>query len=132
MIDREKVIYNLGIISVCCKNRQNIKAYDEIDREMYADWEEIIENTLTLLKEDCHNCKLECLLQKYDELKEKYDALLKEQETGHWILLENCSNFGVYCSECHTKVFDNYQFKKKFSYFCPHCGTRMEGEIERR
>lgn len=58
-------------------------------------------------------------------------ALLKEQETGHWIYLENCSNSGVYCSECHTKVFDNYPFKKKFSYFCPHCGTRMEGETER-
>lgn len=59
-------------------------------------------------------------------------ALLKEQEIGHWIFLENCSNSGVYCSECHTKVFDNYPFKKKFSYFCPHCGTRMEGEIKRR
>lgn len=59
-------------------------------------------------------------------------ALLKEQEIGHWISLENCSNSGVYCSECHTKVFDNYPIKKKFSYFCPHCGTRMEGEIERR
>ncbi len=58
--------------------------------------------------------------------------LLKEQETGHWIYLENCSNSGVYCSECHTKVFDNYPFKKKFSYFCPHCGTRMEGETERQ
>lgn len=59
-------------------------------------------------------------------------AMLKEQETGHWIYLEKCSNSGIYCSECHTKVFDNYPFKKKFSYFCPHCGTRMEGEIERR
>lgn len=59
-------------------------------------------------------------------------SLLKESEIGHWILLENCSNSGVYCSECHTKVFDNYPFKKTFSYFCPHCGTRMEGEIERR
>lgn len=59
-------------------------------------------------------------------------AILKEQETGHWIYLENCSNSGVYCSECHTKVFDNYPFKKKFSYFCPHCGTRMEGVTERR
>jgi len=57
---------------------------------------------------------------------------MKEQETGHWIYLENCSNSGVYCSECNTKVFDNYPFKKKFSYFCPHCGTRMEGETERR
>ena len=57
--------------------------------------------------------------------------LLKEQEIGHWISLENCSNSGVYCSECHTKVFDSYPFKKKFSFFCPHCGTRMEGETER-
>ena len=39
-----------------------------------------INDALALLKEDCHNCKLECLLQKYDELKEKYDVLLKEQE----------------------------------------------------
>ena len=36
-------------------------------------------DALALLKEDCHNCKLECLLQKYDQLKEKYDKLLKEQ-----------------------------------------------------
>lgn len=59
-------------------------------------------------------------------------ALLKEQEIGHWVALENCSNAGVYCSECRTKVFDHYPIKKKLSYFCPHCGTRMEGEIERR
>lgn len=36
-------------------------------------------DALALLKEDCHNCKLECLLQRYDELKEKYDKLLIEQ-----------------------------------------------------
>ena len=53
--------------------------------------------------------------------------LLKEQEIGHWIFLTDCSNSGVYCSECNTKVFDSYPFKKKLSYFCPHCGTRMEG-----
>ena len=39
----------------------------------------IAKSALALLKEDCHNCKLECLLQKYDELKEKYDKLLREQ-----------------------------------------------------
>jgi hypothetical protein len=42
--------------------------------------EELLTDALALLKKDCHNCKLECLLQKYDELKEKYDALLKEKE----------------------------------------------------
>ena len=53
----------------------------------------ILKNALALLKEDCHNCKLECLLQKYDKLKEKYDVLLKEQEAaeGHRIVLEHCA-----------------------------------------
>ena len=57
-------------------------------------------------------------------------AMLKEQNDniGHWVVLENCSNAGVYCSECHTKIFDRYPMKKKYSYFCPHCGTRMEGQ----
>ena len=59
--------------------------------------------------------------------------LLKEQEAepGHWIVLENQPNAGVYCSECNTKIFDHYPMKKKYSYFCPHCGTRMEGQAVR-
>ena len=47
---------------------------------------------------------------------------------GHWVVLKNCSNDGVYCSECQTKIFDRYPMKKKYSYFCPHCGARMEGQ----
>lgn len=69
---------------------------------------------------------------KHETLSSMLDELLKEQEIGHWVALENCSNAGVYCSECRTKIFDHYPIKKKLSYFCPHCGTRMEGEIERR
>lgn len=55
--------------------------------------------------------------------------LLKEQEakTGHWIYLQYCANEGVYCSECHTKMFDRYPMKKKLSQFCGHCGAKMEG-----
>ena len=50
-------------------------------RDFHSDSEvqNIARSALALLKEDCHNCKLECLLQKYDQLKEKYDKLLKEQ-----------------------------------------------------
>ena len=59
-------------------------------------------------------------------------TLLREQETGHWIFLTDGPNSGIYCSVCNTKVFDSYPFKKKLSYFCPHCSTRMEGEVERR
>ena len=54
-------------------------------------------------------------------------ALIKEQEakSGHWVVLENCSNAGVYCSECHTKMFDYYPMRKKLSQYCGHCGAKM-------
>ena len=61
-------------------------------------------------------------------------ALLKEQEaaepkTGNWIWLQHCANEGVYCSECHTKMFDRYPMEKKLSQFCGHCGAKMGNEV---
>ena len=59
-------------------------------------------------------------------------TLLKEQEavepkTGHWIVLEFCANEGIYCSECHMKIFDRTtKPKKKLSQYCPHCGSKNE------
>ena len=81
MVDREKVIKGLGIVS---------RMLNEMGRRNEMD---IVDDAIALLKEDCHNCKLECLLQKYDELKGKYDELLKEQEAaeGHRIVLEHCA-----------------------------------------
>lgn len=72
-MDRENVIKGLEslrtrLLDVAMQDRIFV-----LDASMVA-------NAIDLLKEDCHNCKLECLLQKYDELKEKYDELLKEQE----------------------------------------------------
>ena len=49
-----------------------------------------------------------------------------EQKIGHWTYLQFCANEGVYCSECHTKMFDRYPMKKKLSQFCGHCGAKME------
>lgn len=66
---------------------------------------------------------------------EKYEpCMLKEQEakTGHWIWLQFCANEGVYCSECHTKMFDRYPMKKKLSQFCGHCGAKMDDQVEGR
>ena len=62
-------------------------------------------------------------------------TLLKEPEaaepkTGHWIYLQYCANEGVYCSECHTKMFDRYPMKKKLSRFCGHCGAKMERSVK--
>lgn len=59
------------------------------------------------------------------------ELFLKEHGMiGHWKVLRDCANAGVYCSECDMKIFDNYPFPKRKSYFCSHCGTRMEGEPE--
>lgn len=91
MLDREKVINNLEIISVSCKNMKNIKAYDEIDREMYSDWEEIIENALTMLKEQEVR---ELTMDEWREWKanEKRDPICELWEyetTPMWILNPN-------------------------------------------
>lgn len=91
-----------------------------------CDIEERANDALALLKEDCHNCKLECLLQKYDELKEKYDKLLKEQESTtfnpHYID-EYGTHFicGVECGSCHEKISRTY-------HYCPYCGKAVEWE----
>ena len=68
---------------------------------------------------DMHNSLMAC-----DVL-----SLLKEQEAkeGHWIVLEFCANEGIYCSECHMKIFDRTtKPKEKLSKYCPHCGSRNE------
>lgn len=56
----------------------------------------------------------------------------RHEKEGHWIWLQFCANEGVYCSECHTKMFDRYPMKKKFSQFCGHCGAKMDDEVEGR
>ena len=82
-MDRKKVIsaYECVITrgkSVCECGKCDYHINDST--VFFCDNQRVLTDALALLKEDCHNCKLECLLQRYDELKEKYDALLKEQE----------------------------------------------------
>ena len=87
-MDREKVIKGL---ETCIPMKYETNEEKECRHEqcpygrenykpMNGCFWDLMSDALALLKEDCHNCKLECLLQKYDELKEKYDALLKDQE----------------------------------------------------
>ena len=53
---------------------------------------------------------------------------------GIWISLTDCSNAGVYCSVCHKKVYkEDYAIcnrkNKLRSDYCPHCGAKMDGEL---
>lgn len=52
-----------------------------------------------------------------------------ECKTGRWEVLDECSNEGIYCSECHKKVFKidySNTMKWKNFRFCPNCGAKME------
>ena len=70
-MDRDKIV----------KGLEDIQKHLDTGYSFAISWKsKLIRDAIALLKEDCHNCKLECLLHKYDELKEKYDALLKEQD----------------------------------------------------
>lgn len=48
---------------------------------------------------------------------------------GHWCLLDDCANEGVYCSVCHKKVYRaEYANQKIKSNYCPNCGAKMDSE----
>ena len=102
MVDREKVIKGLRIVS---------RMLNEMGRRNEMD---IVDDALAILKEDCHKCKLECLLQKYDELKEKYDAMLKKQETipVYEDRINKCECGETICRYWHPK-------------FCGFCGREL-------
>ena len=52
-----------------------------------------------------------------------------ERQMGEWIALDNCSNSGIYCSICNTKIFEfTHRPKRKLSRYCPHCGSQMNQE----
>lgn len=51
---------------------------------------------------------------------------VRAEKTGHWILLDECSNSGYYCSECHKKVVkEGWSETVKKIKFCPNCGIKI-------
>ena len=46
-----------------------------------------------------------------------------------WVLIDECVNEGVYCSNCHKKIYRaEYANQKVKSNFCPNCGAKMDEE----
>ena len=92
----------------------------------------IAKSALALLKEDCHNCKLECMLQKYDELKEKYDKLLKEQEAVEPTFKQDKDGIYVWaCGSCGAYMYHIYEGidkAKEYAKFCRKCGQAVKWE----
>ena len=50
---------------------------------------------------------------------------------GHWKLLSECANEGIYCSVCNKKVYKKeYANQKIKSKYCPNCGAIMDEDFE--
>lgn len=48
------------------------------------------------------------------------------EKVGQWIKLDNCSNSGYYCSECHKRVVkEGWSDTVKIIKYCPNCGAKM-------
>lgn len=127
MVDREKVVKGIQCrLELKC----NECPYTS-DDDVCDDCDSLFRDVLELLKEkeeEIENLKQTCqsMMEGAYLLKER-EAV--ESKTGHWIWLQCCANEGVYCSECHTKMFDYYPMKKKLSQFCGHCGAKMGDEV---
>ncbi len=69
-----------------------------------------------------------------DEIRHKWQSTkdlppISMEKTAYWILLDECSNSGYYCSECHKKVVkEGWSNTVKKIKFCPNCGAKMEVE----
>lgn len=51
---------------------------------------------------------------------------IEERKKGKWELLDECSNAGYYCSQCHKKVVkEGWSNTVKKINFCPNCGADM-------
>ena len=60
-----------------------------------------------------------------DDIKD--DAKENDRKHGHWFVLDECANEGVYCSACTKKVYKlNYANQKLKSKYCPNCGAIMD------
>ena len=54
-----------------------------------------------------------------------------DRKHGHWFVLDECVNEGVYCSVCNKKVYKlNYANQKLKSKYCPNCGAIMDEKEE--
>lgn len=54
-----------------------------------------------------------------------------DRKHGHWFILDECADEGVYCSVCSKKVYKLYYANQKLkSKYCPNCGAIMDEKEE--
>jgi hypothetical protein len=101
---------------------------------------ELIESAIEALsQESCYNPDEWCrTCSEYNQEKHccpRYNKVIRNAveemketniRTAEWVLLDECSNSGYYCSECHKKlVKEGWSGTVKKIKYCPNCGCRM-------
>lgn len=82
-------------------------------------------NCIDCLGLDCGDCWVKAAKE---HIKEVPSTDVAPVRRGEWVLLDECSNEGVYCSICHKKVYKTeYANQKLKSKYCPNCGAKMDG-----
>lgn len=65
------------------------------------------------------------------EIAEQPAADVAPVRHAKWELIDECINEGVYCSNCHKKIYRaraEYANQKVKSNYCPNCGAKMDGK----
>lgn len=58
---------------------------------------------------------------------ENLPSVQPKEKVGHWVLLDDCSNSGFYCSECHKKIVkEGWSDTVKKIKYCPYCATPLK------
>ena len=112
------------IRSISREKKNGRKNYREICRRFLADEKDFNEKILEKLEiKNIFNNNENCLRDVEEFIKEQCNI-------AHWIMLTNCANEGIYCSECSKKVYKIFYDKKK-AKSCPNCGRKMEEIVEK-
>lgn len=91
-----------------------------MNEKEYIEKSELIEN-LNIFAPEHYTNLINQLIVKHPA------AEVREVKHGYWLLLDECSNEGVYCSVCSKKVYKKeYANQKIKSKYCPNCGAIMD------
>ena len=96
--------------------------------------EDALEMAIKALRhEPCEDCiSRQAAIDTYKNLRlpiyplEELPPVKPEQKKGRWIKIDDCSNSGYYCSECHKRVVkEGWSDTVKIIKYCPNCGAKM-------
>lgn len=107
------------------------KNYEEVCRRFLSDAKDFDKKILDELNiTNKFNNDKDCFKEVESFIRFKMSQ--SNQKVGNWIAFTNCSNEGIYCSNCNKKIF-KFQYANQIidSNYCPNCGIKMMKGIKK-